>query len=250
MRQDTRTPRSISRCCIEVPHVSRIARDMASAPMPAQLPWQDQDQQPPWQDLHFINKIRTSALLKIVGLNQVDTALSVRPGRKKYFATENLSASTAVAIFSPTAAILANIAPTNPLIPTVGWQTNLNAKLRELSAAYSLFSTHFPNPQVMVLAAEKPSGELTSPETLLKANWFLQSVLKVPYGNIYLKSFPLGSVQSQRGETSLVIWWHGSGEMPVVIVNNTFAYVDDGKNNAEAQARVEHQPQPALETNT
>lgn len=187
---------------------------------------------------HFINIARNFPDFKRVRMNDVDLALSIPSDRTRFFTTENLSASTAVAIFSPTAAIIAHIAPTDPENPSLHWEANLETKLRDIEELLLSHRQHFRFPQVVTLAAHESSVGFLAAETVHSINEFLHDVFDIPWRNIRLHPYRLGSQQRQEGETSLVIWWKENGELPIVCMDEKIVFIDDGTVLAETIART------------
>lgn len=172
-------------------------------------------------------------------MNDVDLALSIPSRRTRFFTTENLSASTVVAIFSPTAAIIAHVAPTDPETPGLYWEENLKTKLRDVEELLLSHRQHFRFPQVVILAAHELSVGFLAAEEVYSINEFLHGAFDIPWRNIRLHPYRLGSQQRQEGETSLVVWWKENGELPIVYMDDKIVFFDDGTVRAETIARTE-----------
>lgn len=199
-------------------------------------------------DGHVINQIRFRADTTFVAMNEVSIVFWPPRSNTRYLAAEELNSCTAIGILSPTAAILAHIAPresgtqrqattatSNP------GMRNLRDKSTEIRSLHSQNRAHFENEQTFVLAATY-QGQPALADSVRWINTALTTMLQIR--RVLWKSYPVLEPGTTReaGQTSVVIGCSGVGVLPTVFVNNTCIY-----RGAMAGAQVERRVETAEE---
>lgn len=157
--------------------------------------------------------------------NQIRIAFWPPAGHTRVLQTAGLNGCTAVGIISPTAGILAHIAPILNVqsLLAAGHSTtndpgrvNLSMLLQVVISTYNQYRTHFSSGRSFILLAMH-GGDLALPEHRAITNAVLQR-LQLPIVITYYNTIALG-VPRPEGVTQVDIVSDGGGGMPVVYVN-------------------------------
>ena len=133
---------------------------------------------------------------------------------------------------------MAHIPPRNPEFPERGGNTQ--NKLAQIRWLYESNLQHFQSRDVFVLAAVYLE-ELALQDMVRVLAAFLMRDLRIAQADIMFRNYPVlrPTEITERGQTSVVLWWKERGRAPVIVVNSTAVSQTGAQSRAQEEENEE-----------